>query len=514
MKYKPTERNDYFSTDHLVSSIKVRALRGAKVTLIAQLFTYLIGTVGVIILARLLTPHDFGLVTMVLSISMLFQNLGPNGFIDATVQRKQLDAKQVSTMFWINVGLNLALTFFFSASAPIIASLYNEPEVKPIVVAMSVTILLGCLGTQHQGLLLRNMQYLRYCACDFWAVLVSSVAAILLAYWGWGYWAIVAKWVVSPLVTSLIAWMLCGWRPGFPTRDAEVGPMLRFAFNTYGNFVMSYFRRTIDKILIGRFCGSQSLGNYDRAYSLAGVLPNQIVSPLNSVAISTFSRLASDTRKYHDTYLGAVSALAFVSMPLSAALTLAGKDIILILLGPQWSEAGTIFSLLGVSTGVGMLYTTHSWMHLSLGTTDRWLRWGFVAFIVTVLCVLAGLPFGARGVAIGISASFYILIGPGLWYAGRPINLRLSSVFSVLWKYFVSALVSGVSCWCLLYVYPSTQSFVARWHVLVRIPVSMALCICVYCVSVVILYQGIEPLTKIIRVLREILSKDFFTPIE
>lgn len=138
---------DYFSTDHLRTDLRTRALRGASVTLIAQACTYGIGTVGTIILARLLTPHDFGLVTMVLAFSLLLQNFGSNGFIEATIQRQEIHHKQISTLFWVNVGINLMLTLLFMASAPVIAWFYKEPLLKPIVVAIAVSILLSGLST-------------------------------------------------------------------------------------------------------------------------------------------------------------------------------------------------------------------------------------------------------------------------------------------------------------------------------------------------------------------------------
>src|SRR5216683_7711518 len=155
----PSASKDYFGGDHLRPDLRGRALRGASVTLIAQTCTYGLATVGTIILARLLTPHDFGLVTMALSFSMLLQNFGTNGFIEATIQREEINHKQVSTLHWINVAINLTLTLLFMASAPLIAWFYKEPLLKPIVLMIAIPILLGGVSTQHQALLRRNMEF-------------------------------------------------------------------------------------------------------------------------------------------------------------------------------------------------------------------------------------------------------------------------------------------------------------------------------------------------------------------
>ncbi len=164
---------DYFSTDHLRTGLRTRALRGASVTLIAQASIFGAGILGSIILARLLTPADFGLVTMVLSFGMVLQSFGTNGFIEATIQREEVHHKQVSTFFWIGVALSFFLTLVFMALAPAIAWFYHEPRLKPIVLAFAGSILLAGLSTQHQALLKRNMQFYRVSAYETAATLIS-----------------------------------------------------------------------------------------------------------------------------------------------------------------------------------------------------------------------------------------------------------------------------------------------------------------------------------------------------
>ncbi|PYR62550.1 MAG: hypothetical protein DMF91_06305 [Acidobacteria bacterium] len=498
---------DYFSTARLRSELRSRALTGVSVTLIAQACVFVVSTVGTIVLARLLTPHDFGLVAMVLAFSFLLQNFGLNGFVEAIIQRENIDHKQVSTLWWINVGINLVLALLFWALAPAIAWFYGEPLLKPIVAVMAVSILFGGLSTQHQALLRRNMEFVRIAGCDIGATLASLVIAILLASWGWGYWALVARWVAVPMVATAIAWMLCGWRPGPPARRTGVRPMLRFAFHTYGNFVLFYFCRTADKILVGRFHGGQALGSYDRAYQLSMMLPNQLLSPLNSVVMPAFSRLASDPARYRQTYLTLLSMLALVCMPLSAVLALTGRDVILVLLGPQWNSAGQIFAMFGLSIGILMLYCTHSWLHLSLGTPDRWLRWAVIAFIVTACLFVTGLPFGPFGVAAGYSASFYILTLPALWYAGRSIDLKVSAVLGSVWKSCLSAIAGALVSWSVVSRFDTTAEAFGVAGALARIAASFALCTSVYLVAIVVLHRGITPISQFVRLVYDMIPR-------
>src|SRR2546425_8796795 len=122
-----TAWRNYFSTAHLKSDFRRKTLTGVSITLVAQTCAFVMSTVGTIVLARLLTPRDFGLVTMVLAFSLLLQSFGMNGLIEATIQREEIDHTQISTLHWINVGINFVLMLIFMASAPLIASFYNEP---------------------------------------------------------------------------------------------------------------------------------------------------------------------------------------------------------------------------------------------------------------------------------------------------------------------------------------------------------------------------------------------------
>jgi O-antigen/teichoic acid export membrane protein len=506
-KIKKSATQDYFKTEHLRVGLRNHALKGASITIVAQFAGFVIQTIGSILLARLLTPDDFGIVTMVLTISLLLGNFGVNGFTEAIIQNSEINHKQISTLFWINVLISILLALLFIAFSPVIVWFYKEPRLTPIIIAIAGSNVIAGLSVQHLALLKRSMQFNKSSLNDFLGATISSVIPIALALWGWGYWALVAKWVLAPTAVTIGAWLMCDWHPGLPARDSGVKPMLKYALHTYGNFIMSYFRRNIDKILIGRSFGSQPLGYYDRAYHLSNMLPVQIITPLYSVAVSSFSKLSSSPDKFRQSYLKVLSILAFVGMPLSAVLTLISYDVIFLLLGPQWYKAGQIFLIFGLSIGISIIYVTHGWLHLSLGTPDRWFRWSIIEFAVTALCFILALPFGASGIACAFSASFYILIGPALWYAGKPINLKFRSVLTTLWNYYASALASGLFCWFIFYVQGSTSTVFNRFNTPGRIVVSALLCIIIYLIILTASFQSLHPIKQFLAIVGEIIHE-------
>ena len=192
-------------------------------------------------------------------------------------------------------------------------------------------------------------------------------------------------------------------------------------------------------------------------------------------------------------------------MPLSAMMTLAGKDIILFILGPQWTKAGIIFCYFGLSIGIMLIYATQGWLHLSLGRPDRWLRWCIFECIATTAFFIVGLRWGAEGVAIGYAASFYVLLGPCLRYAGRPIKLKLNSIISAVWKYFASSALAGVLSYFILYKIPYLHAFFYKQHVFLKILIASILCGVLYLLLIVLFYQSVSPIKNFFFTARQML---------
>lgn len=483
-------------------------MKGATASTIGQVSSFVIQTVGTIILARMLTPGDFGLITMVVVINMFVSNITTNAFNDSIVQIEDINHQQVSNIFWINILTSVLFAVILSLSSNLIVSFYKEPRLKAIIISIAVSNVIGSLSVQHLSILKRNIQFVNISVNDIISITISVAVSIILAMCGWGYWSLVAKWMIAPLATTLGAWIICGWRPSFPAKGAGVMPILRFGFHTSGVSIIQGIKKNIDKVLLGRQYGSQALGYYDRAFHLSNMLPSQIMVPLFSVAISTFSKLSNDDDKYRKIFLSVLSLLAFICMPLSAVLTIISRDIILLFLGPQWEEAGQIFFAFGVSIGVMIIWSTSGWLHLSLGKPGRWFRWNIIELLISVLCFIIGLKYGALGMAVSLSASYYIMIGPALWYAGKPIKLSFHSIFINVWKFYVSALFAGLLSWIILYNIVIISSIFIDFNIIIRIIISAVLCIFLYLFNIIVLYRGIGPIRQFIAIIREVFMKN------
>ena len=402
-------------------------VRGASATLAAGVMTLSTQIIATMILARILTPADFGLVTMVTTFSLLVANFGFNGLTEAIVQCDAIDHALASTLFWINAACGILLTIAFAEAGSLLARFFHDPLVQRVTVVVSLTIFATSISTVHLALLKRAMHFSWVSVNDICARAGSVALSIFLGWMGWGYWALVAGAVALPVSTSVGGFILCRWIPGFPRKVAGTGSMLRFALNTYGNFGVNYLSRNTDNLLVGWRFDAQSLGFYKKAYDLFALSANQLVASIAVVVVAALSRVRRDPALYRRYLLDSLAVMVFVGMGLGAGLTIVGKDLIFVLLGPKWGPAGRIFSYFGPGIGIMILYGTHGWIHLSLGRADRWFRWAIIEFIVTVTLFIGCLQWGPVGIATAWSASFWILTFPAIWYAGRPIGLASRS---------------------------------------------------------------------------------------
>jgi PST family polysaccharide transporter len=482
------------------------AVRGAGATLFAGGVTLAIQVIATMVLARLLTPTDFGLVAMVTTFSLLLVNFGFNGLTEAIVQSEKIDHVLASTLFWINLAAGILLTLGFAATGSLIARFYHNPNVRGVTVGISLTILATSISVVHLALLKRAMQFSHVSLNDICARVVAVAISVILGLAGFGYWALVAGAVAVPLSTTIGAIIMCPWMPGIPRRVAGTGSMLQFAIHTYGNFLVNYFSRNTDNLLVGWRFDAQSLGYYKKAYDLFALSASQFVSSLTVVVVATLSRIKPTSGQYRRYLLAAMTVMAFVSMGLAADLTLVGKDLIRLLLGAKWEPAGRIFTYFGPGIGIMILYYTHGWIHLSIGRADRWFRWAIIEFIVTGSAFLVGLHWGPVGIAVAWTVSFWLLTLPAIWYAGKPIGLGIFPVLSAIWRYVTAAVVAGLLTLLIMRLFPSLPGVPGAHGALLRLVIVTGFVGILYLSAVVLLHGGFEPIYQVVGLFREMVQ--------
>lgn len=470
-----SSKSNNFGRQSDMTTLRHLAVKGGGLNIASSGISLVIQTVSVIILGRLLQPGDFGLVTMVTAFSLILMNFGLNGFTEYIVQKDTIEQCELSAIFWIHFFINSALMSAFIAAGPFLAQFYHDQRVVVVTVALSSTIVVQMLCTVQLALLKRRMEFGKLAIINILSGIISSVLAILLAIRGVGYWAIVSRQVSSVLVMSVAAWILCPWRPCSPRGHRGLMHPVRYALRVYGTFILGYALRSLDKILMGRYYGSLILGNYDRAYYVSTIPVEQLVTPLHSVGLSTLSRLREDRQRFLGYYLKALSTLSLIGMFASLILTIAGKDLIKILLGEGWDLAGKTVMAFGPGIGILIVLSTNSWLHLSLGNPERLLIWGLISLGVTSAMLLLTIHRGPVYVAAGFSIVNGLLIIPSLWYGGRPVKLRISNILKAVGPSFLSGLATSLLLASFFYFIKITASLVESVSPLVRIIIDVVI---------------------------------------
>jgi O-antigen/teichoic acid export membrane protein len=490
---------------HIPESNKLRrlAIRGATATVFASGLALAVQVVSTVTLARLLTPSDFGVVTMVTTVSFFLANFGLNGFTEAVIQFEEMDHRTASNLYWLNSGAGLILAIAFIVAGPLLARFYSDPLVGNVATALSVGIFISASSVIHLALLKRAMNFVATSGIDLVGRGVNTVVSILLALRGWGYLALVAGIVAQQFSVTIGAWWLCRWIPSLPRPTGKTGATVRFAASVYSQFAVRYSTQNVDNLLVGWQFNPAALGLYKKAYDLFALSASQLTAPLNNVALATLSRLNQDPVRFRQYLANLLGVIAVVGMAQSGDLTLVGKDAVRLVLGPQWSESGRIFERFGAGIGAMLLCFPVTWMHLSMGKPGRLFRWSVVELTVTVFLFVVLLPYGPAGIAGAWSISYWVLLIPGFWYAGRPIGFGVSSLIAAVWRYVAASLVAGLVTGVVRgLVFPTAAASAAA--ALDRIMAISAVFLTLYLGFIIVAYRGCGPLHQIVSLMREL----------
>lgn len=419
------EQIEYFADESVRSNLKHHTVRGGIYLALGQALRLVSQLAAIPILARLLTPADFGLVAMVTAFTAFATMFVDVGLSMATMQRPTISHDEVSNLFWIGTALGCTVAVIIAILSPVISYFYGEPRLIAITLVLCLSFVFSGLTMQHQALLRRGLQFRALAIVQTLAVVGGYTASIIWAWLYHNYWALVVFPVVSALLRMIGTWLACGWLPGLPRRRTGVWDMLAFGGYLTGFNLVNYFSRNADNMLIGWYWGAEALGFYERAYKLLMLPLQQINGPLTQLAVPALSRTLDQAERYRRAYLTILESLLLLTIPLMAFVYVTRDLCVDVLLGPQFAAAVPIFAWLGVGACFQPLTHTLGWLLISQGRTREMFQWGIFASVVSVLAFAIGLPWGTVGVAACyVTASGLIHLPTLLYWTTRVGPLR------------------------------------------------------------------------------------------
>ena len=501
----PEMDDESFAVD--TTALKNKAIRGATVNIAAQSVAIAGQTIGALVLTRLLRPSDFGLVALVTAFSIWIAGFGVNGFTEYIIYRQELSKEEVTSIYWLHVVIASLLAVLFTIFGFVLVRIYHEPALSSIAAVMSTSFILYAFSTTPIALLKREMKFAKVALADLSGVILSYVFAIGAALVGLGFWAVVIRQLTIPAVLVVAAWILSPWRPKGKFYFHKALASLKYGVKVYINLLVGFFSQGFDKVLLGKFHGTTLLGNYDRAYSIFSMPASQLLTPLHNVALAALSRVRNDGERFTAYFAKAVSLVAFPGVLASVLLTILARDLVALLLGRNWAEAGFVVLALGPGIAAQLIYGSSTWLHLSLGTPGRWLRWNLVATAITVTMFVIAAPIGAVALAAALSARFYLLALPAIWYGGRPVRLSLGVLVKNVWPYFLSGLVVCAAWFLFIGNRLPWKEVPTGSALIVRIAVSSGIAGVLYVAGVVALQGSFKSLRDVIALVPHVLHR-------
>jgi PST family polysaccharide transporter len=413
-------------SDDTMQDLKAKAIRGGLARLCAQGTSFVLRVGCLMVLARLLSPKDFGLVGMVTAFTGVLALFRDFGLSSAAVQHTTVTEEQSSTLFWINLFLGVALALVALALAPAIAGFYHEPQLFGVTVVLAAGFVFNAAGTQHSALLQRQMRFTALAVISVVSLAVGTAIAITAAQAGYGYWALVGMTITSPLIATIGFWVATGWVPGRPQRRAGIRSMMHFGGALTFTGLLVYIGYNAEKVLIGRFWGADAIGLYGRAYQLVNIPTENLNSAAGEVAFAALSRLQDDPVRLRSYFLKGFSVVLGLTLPVTIACALFADDVVFVLLGPGWEDAAAIVRLLAPTIAIFAIITPLGWLIFSIGLVARGVKAGPILAVIMITGYVIGLPYGPRGVALAYSAVLTLWVIPHiLWCVhGTPISLR------------------------------------------------------------------------------------------
>jgi PST family polysaccharide transporter len=425
-------------------TLESRTVRGIGWTATSQLAQMLMSVLISAILARLLTPGDFGLIAMVLVFSNFVAIFSGFGLQSAIVQKKEVSDEAVSVTFWINVGLGALLTLALAASAPLIAAFYSEPRLTPLVVFISTTFFIASFCNVPFALLTKRMNFKAIGIIGICSIGISGPIAIFLALSGYGVWSLAWLTVLSSVFTTVFTFIYARWVPHLLLGLQHVRGMLGYGANLTGATFVTYFAKNMDNLLIGRFLGPAPLGFYNLAYNLLVLPITSISDVVGRVMFPALSIIQHDKQLVRNAYVRANRYIGAISFPIMIWVLVTAPQLIRVVYGPKWIAViplVQIFALAGLEQSIAF---NVNWLFTSQGRTDLMFRLSIFTTVAVLISFVVGLRGGVEGVVIAYTVTLYLVAYPVFAFAFRLIDLKVRDALATLWSVTLAAITLGI----------------------------------------------------------------------
>lgn len=428
----------------MTTSLKNKTIKGTIWSFIERFSVQGISFLVMIIMARLLTPSDYGIVGMITIFIAISQALVDGGFSQALIRKQNRSEVDNSTIFYFNITAGLSLYLILFVSAPLIANFYNEPLLVKITRIISLNIVINSFIVVQRAILTVKIDFKTQAKASLIAAILSGICGIWMAYSGLGLWSIVSYQIIYVLVNCILLWILSKWRPKLIFSIQSLQELFGFGSRLSISTIIDTIYRNMYLLVIGKFFNSSDLGYYTRAQQFAEFPSQNITSILQRVTYPILCTIQDDKARLSEAYRKFLRISAYIIFPLMLGLAALSKPIIILILKEQWLFTANILPLLCFAL---MWYPIHA-INLNLlqveGRSDLLLRTEIIKKIIGVAILIISIPCGIYGICIGLIINSIISLIINTYYTGKLISVGFFLQMKDLTPIFIISLIMGI----------------------------------------------------------------------
>jgi PST family polysaccharide transporter len=407
-----------------------------------------ISLASVTILARLLTPSDFGVLAMVLPVALIVGMTINRGLHMAVMHETNLSPAQMSRLFWIAQRFNILLLASMALSAPLLAWLYREPRVTGAALLWTLALAFQSLGSFAEAVLKRQIRFGMLAAIELSAMLVAVATAITAAALGYRHISLVVQIVVGQFLRCVGAYVASQWRPalmhGPHSPDATVDRLVRYGSNFGLARAVYWLGRQIDRMVVGYVSGAGVLGLYDSARRWSWYPFQELFLAMTDVVVASLSQARVDRARFREYCRRGFTAFLALPMPAIAFIGLEAELVVRVLLGERWLAAVPMVRIMCGAAFLDSIGRLTSWLNSAEGHTRQQLEWSTVSTLVTLATIVATARSGAIAITWAFAIATAALVIPGVIYCLRHSQLRAADFVGAVWRPTTSAIFASL----------------------------------------------------------------------
>lgn len=436
-------------TEMAEQSIKSRSVKGTLWSFVDNISTMFCSFIIGVVLARLLSPTDYGTVG-VLSIFLSLANVFIDcGFSNALIRKKDRSQADLSTAFYFNVIVSVFVYIILFLLAPVISDFFSIPILVDLLRVLGLMIIFNGLSIVQTAQFTANLKIKTITYVNLFSLIPMGVVGIYFAYKGFGVWTLVIQQVGGAFLRTLLLWILSKWKPSFTFDIDSFHYLFGFGWKLLGANLIGTFFNEVYGFIIGRFMGSTSLGFYSKAKLLAEKPKTVIQNVVNRVVLPIMVETQGDINRIRSVYSRLIQLTSFISFPLHFLLALIAQPLIIILWTDKWVDSILLFQLFCVGFSWGPIGQLNFSLLELLDRTDLTLKLEFVKKPLLILLLVVGIPYGVKGVVLG--ASMYNIFGTiiNMYPTKTLLNYSYFSQFKDIATYLIVSVFSFVLSYCI-----------------------------------------------------------------